>query len=337
MKQSVIRILLIILFYGLLTNAQSCSGDVYVIENNTNNATLFNITPSGSCWCENYIGNGSQLLLTQNSHLLETINLMNNTINTQNNTINTQTNTINNLNNTINNLMASFAVLEQKVNNITGTGGSSNSSGQLLSFQILTGTNETYVKNSAANSILVECVGGGGGGGGCSGGSGYATGAGGGGAGGYCRKWITNASLTYTYTIGSGGSGSYGINPGIPGNNTTFGSLLTANGGSGGMGMTGTSNQDTIAGLGGNGGSAYGGDINFTGQAGLFGICTYHILSGAGGNSVYGGGAAAVYDNNNGTNATNNSGSGGSGAGCVLNDNTGGNGGAGLIIVWEYS
>jgi len=49
-----------------------------VIENN--NGTLFNITPNGSCWCNNYIGNGSQLLITQNTNLQETVNQLNNTI-----------------------------------------------------------------------------------------------------------------------------------------------------------------------------------------------------------------------------------------------------------------
>jgi len=103
MKQTVIQILLIILFHALLMNAQSCNGEPFAIGNNI--TTLFNITPSGSCWCNNYIGNGSQLLVTPNSNLMEIINLLNSTINTQNNTINT--------------LMSSIAVLEQKLAKVT--------------------------------------------------------------------------------------------------------------------------------------------------------------------------------------------------------------------------
>jgi len=77
--------ILIIYFYKHIANAQSCNNEPFVIE--TNNATLFNISSSGSCWCNNYIGNGSQLLLTQNTYLLDTIIILNNTIQQLNNTI----------------------------------------------------------------------------------------------------------------------------------------------------------------------------------------------------------------------------------------------------------
>jgi len=71
MHQTVVQIIILIYLYTHIANAQGCSNEPFVIDNN--NGTLFNISPSGSCWCNNYIGNGSQLLLTQNTYLLDTI------------------------------------------------------------------------------------------------------------------------------------------------------------------------------------------------------------------------------------------------------------------------
>jgi len=298
----------IIFFHSCITNAQSqiCNGEPFVLENDT--TVLFNISSSGSCWCNSYEGTGAQLLVTQNSNLLDTITTLNNTIQAQNNAIS-------NLNKTIQTLL---------LNN--------KPSGQLLSFQTLTSSN-SYTKNVAANSILVECIGGGGGGGGAIHGSITVACGGGGGAGGYCRKWITNAASTYTYAIGKGGNGGAGVSNGTSGGSTTFGSLLTAVGGSGGSGYDGNVNNNVLGGM---GGSATGGDINFTGQPGVS-----HLVDGvggAGGSSVYGGGASEVASDSNGNNAASNSGSGGSGAATQSTTSyTGGNGGSGLIIVWEYS
>jgi len=216
-----------------------------------------------------------------------------------------------------------------------------NTFGRLLNITVLkSGAN--YIKNPHANSLLVECLGGGGGGGGCYISiSGYDSVGGGGGAGGYCRKWISNPSLTYTYTIGTGGSGGYATNNGNPGNSTTFGSL-TANGGLGGYGcgnLPVPGYPGAFIGAG-NGGSASGGDINVTGQAGQLGLIINggYNTPGIGGSSVYGGsgGWKGVYGN--GIDATPNSGSGGGGALCGgVSMYTGGNGASGLIIVWEYS
>ena len=130
-----------------------------------------------------------------------------------------------------------------------------NGTGRLLSFQVLTsGSAATYTKNASATNILVEMVGGGGGGGSGTGSGTTLTGSGGGGAGGYCRKWITSAASTYTYTVGAGGASASN------GGDTTF-STLTAGGGKAGGNGTGVTAVNTMT-AGGAGGTSSGGDIN---------------------------------------------------------------------------
>lgn len=91
----------------------------------------------------------------------------------------------------------------------------------------------TWTKDTGLKFIEVELWGGGGGGG-----IYYATGAraGGGAGGGYVKHRIYAASLgaTETVTIGGGGGAGTGNSSGGSGDNTTFGSLLTAYGGHGG-------------------------------------------------------------------------------------------------------
>ena len=218
--------------------------------------------------------------------------------------------------------------------------------GRLLSFQILTsGSGATYTKNASATAILVECVGGGGGGGGVTGATSNYAAAGSGGGGGYCRKWITSASGTYIYTVGAGGNGgAAGNNVGTTGTATTF-STLSATGGTGGSGFTAQSSSTSIGALGGLGGIPTGGDINIQGQTGGWGVClASQMNTGVGGGSFFGAGAQAVQQLSSpggtvGTNANTNTGGGGSGA-ASSNQGTnraGGNGGSGLISVWEFS
>jgi hypothetical protein len=216
--------------------------------------------------------------------------------------------------------------------------------GQLLSFQILTsGTAATYTKNTSATSILVECLGAGGGGAGSPVASTTYALSGGGGAGGYCRKYITSAAATYTYTIGAAGAGgATGGNNGSAGTASTF-SGLSAGGGAGGVAAT-SGAVTTVTGTGGAGGTSSGGDINFSGAGGGYGVgYSTNGITGFGGNSSWGGGAPAIVvgavASTSGANATANSGGGGSGGGTVANNATsaGGNGGSGLIVVWEFS
>ena len=92
---------------------------------------------------------------------------------------------------------------------------------QFKSIQVFTSSG-TWTKPSGINAIIVEVQGGGGGG---RNGGANAYSGGGGGAGGYALSLITNPSSSETITIGGGGSGG-------PGGASSFGSLLSATGGS---------------------------------------------------------------------------------------------------------
>lgn len=205
----------------------------------------------------------------------------------------------------------------------------------------------TYTPTSGMLYADVIAVGGGGGGGGCSTTtSTEASAAGGGGGGASVRKIFTAAQIgaSQTVTIGSGGtggvgSGAIGQGNGTSGGNTTFGSLLTANGGSYGTG--GTSSSSSTGSPGGDGGAGSGGDLNTNGQTGSWGLVAvggggYMAISGAGGNTLYGHGGASTagYDGDNGK------GYGGGGGGAANYASrparTGGSGASGLVYIVEY-
>ena len=103
--------------------------------------------------------------------------------------------------------------------------------------------------------VMVELKGAGGGGGLSSSATATAVYGGGGGNGMLLRDWIARDELasSYSLTIGAGGTGrttGAGAGNGTAGGATSFGSLLSAGGGSGGSGSSGSH------GAGGNGGSA---------------------------------------------------------------------------------
>jgi len=207
--------------------------------------------------------------------------------------------------------------------------------GGLHSFQVFTsGTAQTYTRPSNVTSILVEVLGGGGGGGGGTG-NGTGTGvAGGGGSGGYARLWIAAAASSYTYTVGALGAGGVaGNNKGSTGGTTTFGASLQATGGVGGNGMATTTAALTASG--GSAGVGSNGDFNASGNPGGYSVClvgsTGNAQFGRGGSSIYGGGANTVGGN------AGNYGSGGAGAFATAANAAGGNGSAGLIVVWEFA
>jgi len=197
----------------------------------------------------------------------------------------------------------------------------------------------TYTPTSGMIYCTVECLGGGGGGGGT---GASATAGAGGAAGGYCKKTFSAATIgsSQTVTIGSGGSGNSNAS-GSAGGNTTFGSLLTANGGNGGSVGAAVNNQVT----GPSGGTATGGDINITGGSGGYSIHTNGVSRGlrAGGNGAgtqYGGGGGGAYGVNLADQVGNNaSGYGAGGGGSFSSSSTnqaGGNGSGGIIIILEY-
>ncbi len=106
----------------------------------------------------------------------------------------------------------------------------------------------------------VTCVGGGGGGGGGSSNGGGDTGGGAGGSGAATirRTLPVDPGTIYPITIGTAGSGNSAGVAGLAGGNTTFGSLVQANGGNGGgssttsaAGVASTAGNGTMAGFGG--------------------------------------------------------------------------------------
>lgn len=219
---------------------------------------------------------------------------------------------------------------------------------------LTSGTAATYTTPTGVRALKVTVVGGGGGGGGVNGSGTASTNAysdGGGGAG-YAVAFISSAEASYTYTVGAGGTGgAVGNNPGAAGGTTEFknaGStvIVSATGGSGGLGDTGATSSGattgapgvgSITGLGTPGGVIGSGTGVYANGYGRFINGTSYSLSGGGYCPFIGGGVAATLGAT-GTNATNY----GEGGGpvrtstAVATDYAGGNGFAGLIIVEEY-
>jgi hypothetical protein len=195
-------------------------------------------------------------------------------------------------------------------------------------------------------AIRVRLVGGGGGGGGCATTSANQVAVGrSGGAGAYAESFITDIaglSASVTVTTGSGGAGgAAGNNNGADGGTSSFGVVVSANGGNFGAGtaaitvpgvLGGTATQATAS-----------GDLTIPG-AGVSGqafplAATISTIRGA--ESLFGAGGNVLFT---ATGAAGNSGtgkgSGGSGGGNVENQATaraGGAGGAGIVIVELYA
>ena len=222
------------------------------------------------------------------------------------------------------------------------------------SVQVFTsGVGATYTTPTGVKAIIVELVGGGGGGGGV-GATPAVTqpggGGGGGGGGAYTRKLYVGPAATYTYTVGTGGGGGAIAGTGTAGNATTFnnaGTMVTAPGGSGGVGSPAPAGAIGSAAQGGAGGAAgANGDFMATGGVGAPGCSIRYVsFSGHGGNSVFGGGARALVAANAATTTAGNAGvvyGGGGGGGLNLSvgaveaGQTGGAGANGIIIVYEY-
>jgi len=227
--------------------------------------------------------------------------------------------------------------------------------GRLLNVQVLTGSG-TYVPTSGTKKIVVEAVGAGGGGGGADAGgrSGdnyiYSV-SGGGGSGAYARFILENSFSNIAYSCGKGGLGGNKPgapnNQGSPGGQTTFGSLLTLPGGKGGT--SGTTNNSFNWGCVAGGGVgadtptlassikailAMGGSVGAAGQMNnANGGC-----AGVGANTALGHGGFGSTNGSGGDGRGYGAGGGGS---LTIQSNTnsqaGGNGGDGLIIIWEYA
>ncbi len=215
--------------------------------------------------------------------------------------------------------------------------------------QVLTyNASTTWTKQPGLNFVRVQAWGGGGSGAANSG----INNAGGGGGGGYMEVWIMANDLpsTVNAVIGSGGAAVSGVNNGNAGGNSTFGSFITAFGGSGGTTAIGGNGgrvqaDDTVfrgAGVdnssGGTGiyfGGGGGGDGDGIGGSALFGG------GGGGGSSISpGSGNISIYGGNGGGGVVSGTaGSGlapGGGGGAASGSGTSGAGANGRIIVTEY-
>lgn len=207
-----------------------------------------------------------------------------------------------------------------------------------VNLQVFTASG-TYTPTTGMQYCEVICVGGGGGGGGVANSSaGNSTGAGGGGSGGFSMSTLSAADVgaSKVVTVGAAGSGgTSGGGTGGAGGSTSLGSLVIANGGSGGPGA-----NDGNGRAGGAGATAGTGDVALTGATGGRGSggvnITFQLIGGRGAASVFGsggsesGGHAGI--------ASNVVGAGGGGAYSIGGNGAfaGGAGGSGLCIVREF-
>lgn len=200
-----------------------------------------------------------------------------------------------------------------------------------------------YIPSPGLLYAHIEVQAGGGGGGGAPGGTGsQAAAATGGAEGGYCSKWLTAAQITaggptVAITVGAAGAnGAAGNTNGGGGGISSFGPLLTANGGSPGGGQA-TQSALSLSNAPGVGGTAAGGDLNVQGGPGGYGVAyggSSIGIGGKGADSRYGRGGNGGASGSGG-NATG-YGAGGGGAGATTNDEPGGSGAPGIVIVTEY-
>lgn len=199
-----------------------------------------------------------------------------------------------------------------------------------------------YTPTAGTASVVIEMVGGGGGGGGT-----LATAAGqvsvgaGGGAGGYVIHRATSGFSGATVTIGAAGTAGSGANGG-PGGATSFNSI-TATGGFGGAAGNALSTSSSNGGTGGSGSGAN--IVTVQGQPGGSGVATFAagcVQGQVGGSGRLGAtGVSVVCGLGNAQNGTAAVGRGAGGSGAVAGASqaatTGGVGGAGLVIVYEYA
>lgn len=226
-------------------------------------------------------------------------------------------------------------------------------------------SNGTWTKPTDAVKVLVQAWGAGGSGAKSNAGG---NGVGGGGGGQYIEMWVDASvlSATESVTVGTGGAAISNNNTnGNNGSDSSFGSLLVANGG-----KSGITNSPANDGTGGDGGTPDYGSGNFMSVSGLWGAggveavgvnglysaggggATLASTGYTGGNSIYGGaggGGAGSSAGNGGTSilggnggagstsgtATSGSAPGGGGGGTVSSGNSGA-GGSGRVIVTTF-
>ena len=204
----------------------------------------------------------------------------------------------------------------------------------------------TWTIASGCQYVFVQEVGGGGGSGGAASTTGQGATSGGGGGGGYNEAWFTAAAAgaSQTITIGAAGTAGTSSTSGGNGGQTSFGALLTANGGS--LSPNGTSSTGNVSGGGAGGATSTGAGIfAINGQTGSNGMnftaTSSFYLPGSGGNSQLGfGGLGQAQLGNTATpgNVGTGYGAGASGAGIsgTAGAVAGATGTAGVMIITEY-
>ncbi len=204
----------------------------------------------------------------------------------------------------------------------------------------------TYTPSANLVYLTVEVQGGGGGGAATITGTPINYWSQGGAGGGYGKSLLAAASVLggVTVTVGAGGAGGTSSPiAGANGGNSSFGALITATGGAGGVSMV----AGTVFAAPAPGSSTGGNLLNLNGGFGAAGYGgtgpTY--ISGSGGSGIYGNGGApwvacipsssTVVNGNNGQAGTGGGGGGGisSNGSAVAN---GGNGASGCIIITEF-
>lgn len=233
--------------------------------------------------------------------------------------------------------------------NVTGDGTNivldSSWQGRMLGAPKVFSTASSYTPSAGTTAIIVQVVGGGGGGGGTPATSSAQNSVGSGGGGGaIAASYLAVSSLTLpvSITVGTAGSGVVGA-AGNKGGDTSFGSYLSAGGGSGGLLGTAAASGAPYVLQCASGGVASGGNIYNSGgcpggQATY--ITTSAGISGFGGSSPLGGGggvggstASGGYTNGKGPGG----GGGGSAAGASASAQMGGAGISGIVMIWELS
>jgi hypothetical protein len=217
--------------------------------------------------------------------------------------------------------------------------GSNNSGSFIVNGRVFTSSG-TYIPTAGMLYCEVEIVGGGGAGGGASAtGVGQWSAGGGGGAGEHAVGMFSSATIaaSQAITIGSGGVGSAGGTGGT-GGNTSFGALMSANGGAGGVlgpASVGASVGGALGGTGGTGGNYRSPGVPGAGGSALIGSSV--LRPGFGGSSPLGAGGVEIPGPSAGASGLG-YGSGGSGASLIASSaaSAGGSGSAGGVLITEY-
>jgi len=215
--------------------------------------------------------------------------------------------------------------------------------GRLISQSTTTSASGSFTTGHYTNLLRVICVGAGGGGGGCSSVASAAGAAGGGGGGGYTEKlFVVQPDTAYSFTCGAAGTGVSGA-AGNNGGDTTFtgpgGLVITAKGGTGGPLCTSSASAQCVAG-GAGGVVGSNGDINASGMPGGPGavlVVATAIMSGNGGDSIFGCGGLGLVAAGAGNAGTGNGSGGGGAATGASTARAGGNGTGGMIFFEEYT